>query len=519
MSGPIVTTQGGALQGSAEGNLRVFRGIPYAQPPVGALRWKPPLPADRWNGVRDATEFGSACFQPGAKLAPVYATAPMPMSEDSLTLNIWTPAAGENAPVFFWIHGGALWNGSSRDPLYDGRHLADLGLVVVSINYRLGVLGWLAHPELSAESPEGTSGNYGLLDQIAALQWVRQNIAAFGGDPSNVTIAGESSGALSVMYLMASPAAKGLFAKAIAQSAYMITTPTLREERHGVIAAEHSGRQLADALGKSNIAELRAMDPLELTHAAAAARFPPLGVVDGLLLPDQLVAVFERGDQAHVPILAGFNSGEIRSLRMLAPPPPPTAADYEHAIRAAYGDLADAFLQLYPSSDVQESIFAATRDGSYGWTAERLVRNQCTIGQRAYLYLFDHGYESARQMGLHAFHASEIPYVLGTREGTPPNWPKVPAASDEAALSRAMMAYWASFAREGRPVAPHQPTWPEYQGARGYMHFAEAPDAAADLMPGMFELHEAVVGRRRADGRVAWNWNVGIAAPLPRPHR
>ena len=231
-----------------EGDLRVFKGIPYALPPVGSARWKPPSPMPRWAGVRKATEFGPACFQPKAQLSSIYAWTPVPMSEDCLTLNIWAPTGARKAPVFFWIHGGALTTGSSRDALYDGARLAEQGIVVVSINYRLGVLGWLAHPELSEESPLGISGNYGLLDQIEALQWVRRNIGAFGGDPSNVTIAGESAGGLSVMYLMAAPPARGLFAKAIAESAYMISTPELKQ----------SSLRLAIGRGKRREARRRA---------------------------------------------------------------------------------------------------------------------------------------------------------------------------------------------------------------------------------------------------------------------
>ena len=208
----------GKMKGTIEGNLRVFKGIPYARPPVGNLRWKAPLPLPRWQGIRETTAFGPACFQPANTFVSIYVGHPMPMSEDCLTLNIWAPADAHDAPVFFWIYGGALWGGASRDALYDGARLAEHGVVVVSINYRLGVLGWLAHPQLSAESPQGISGNYGLLDQIAALKWVRSNIGTFGGDPANVTIAGESAGGLSVMYLMVSPEARNLFAKEIGRA-------------------------------------------------------------------------------------------------------------------------------------------------------------------------------------------------------------------------------------------------------------------------------------------------------------
>lgn len=510
---PVVKAPAGTLAGQADGAVNVFKGIPYAQPPVGPLRWKPPAPLPHWSGTKQATEFGPACVQPVSKFVSVYSGPTLPMSEDCLTLNIWAPANAHNAPVFFWIYGGALWGGASREPMYDGTRLAERGVIVVSINYRLGVLGWLAHPELSAESPQGISGNYGLLDQIAALRWVKDNIGAFGGDPSNVTIAGESAGGLSVMYLMASPDARGLFAKAIAESAYMVSTPALKDSKYGMPSAESTGEKLATALHAPNIAALRAMDARALTDAAAAAFFPPFGAVDGHVLPDQLVTVFDKREEAPVPILAGFNQGEIRSLRILAPKVPASAADYEKTIRAKYGDLADAFLKLYPSSNMQESIWATTRDALYGWTAERLVRDQTAIGQPSYLYLFDHGYPAMDDAGLHAFHASELPYVFGTVDRLGPNWPKPPATPEEAKLSDAMIGYWTSFARTGKPVAADAPNWPAYDSTAAYMHITTAPEPSTHLMPGMFTLNEDVVCRRRAAGDVAWNWNVGLVSP------
>ena len=207
-SAPVVDAPSGAVKGQADGEILSFKGIPYALPPVQGRRWRPPAPMPRWQGVRAATDFGPACVQPQGKSQSIYSGDPMPVSEDCLTLNIWAPAHAKGAPVFFWIHGGALVTGSSREPVYDGKRFAERGVIVVSINYRLGVLGWLAHPELSKESPDDVSGNYGLLDQVAALRWVRRNIAAFGGDARNVTIFGESAGALSVEYLLASPVAR-----------------------------------------------------------------------------------------------------------------------------------------------------------------------------------------------------------------------------------------------------------------------------------------------------------------------
>ncbi|MCS6622553.1 carboxylesterase family protein [Roseibacterium beibuensis] len=518
LADPVVEAPAGALRGETADGVIVFRGIPYAAPPVGWRRWRPPAEAPRWRGTRDATRFGAACHQPTARGTSIYAAAEAPtMSEDCLFLNVWAPEGVREAPVFVWIHGGALSTGASHEAMYDGaRMAASQGMVVVSINYRLGVLGYLAHPELSAESRKDVSGNYGLLDQIAALKWIEANIGAFGGDPDNVTIAGESAGALSVTYLMASPGARGLFDRAIAQSAYMISTPELRSRRYGDPPAEAVGVWLQAQLGLTNLADLRAMDAQDLTTRSLATGYMPWGTIDGQVLPEQLVQVFDRGEQAPVPLLVGFNQGEIRSLRVLAPPAPDSAAAYEEAVRGRYGELADAFLALYPSDSLAESVLAAPRDALYGWTAERMARRQTALGQPAFLYLFDHGYPAADEADLHAFHAAEIPYVFGNLDRTPPRWPAIPETPLEQGLSDAMMGYWASFARDGVPTAPGQPDWPAYGQPRAYMAFEEGPMVRERLMPGMFELRETEVCRRRVAGGTPWNWAVGIvAAPLP----
>ena len=509
----VVNPPAGKLQGTSERQLQVFKGIPYALPPTGEMRWKPPLPMPKWKGTREATQFGAACIQPKGKPDSIYFWNLPKTSEDCLYLNVWSPANARKAPVFVWIHGGALSGGSGSEPMYDGAKLAERGIVVVTINYRLGALGFLVHPGLSAESRRNISGNYGLLDQIQALEWVKRNIAAFGGDPGNVTIAGESAGGLSVMYLMATPSAHGLFHKAVMQSAYMITAQELRTATHGGFSGEAVGIWLADKLGAGDLAGLRSMDAQKVVDGAAALGFFPFFVIDGRLLPRQVVEVFDRGEQARVPLLAGFNSGEIRSLRVLAPAVPADAATYEKEIRARYSDLADSFLKLYPASDMQESIWATTRDSLYGWTAERLAMKQTAAGAPSYLYLFDHGYPAANEKGMHAFHASEIPYVFGTADKAPQNWPKVPETYLEAHLSNAMLDYWASFTRTGVPSAAGQPAWPAYGTERAYMAFEDVPLPKKHLMPGMYEFNEQVVCRRRAAGGIPWHWNVGIASP------
>nr|WP_231736167.1 MULTISPECIES: carboxylesterase family protein [unclassified Sphingopyxis] len=511
---PVVEAPAGTVEGKSVGKLRLFKGIPYAEAPVGPLRWKPPVALPAWAGVRKAQAFGAACIQPRPTAIGIYTNPPAKMSEDCLTLNIWTPEGAKDAPVIVWIHGGALTNGYSHEPMYDGAKLAARGAVIVSINYRLGALGYLAHPELSKESPDGVSGNYGLLDQIAALQWVKANIGAFGGDAGNVTIAGESAGALSVMYLMTAPKARGLFHKAIAQSAYMISTPSLREARHGEVPAETMGAKVAAALGAADLAALRAMDAGALNDGTLKAGYFPWGTVDGKVLPRQLVDSFDAGEQAPVPMIAGFNIGEIRSLRILAPPPPASAAAYEGAIRERYGDLADGWLKLYPATNLGEAVLATTRDALYGWTSERLALKQSALGQNAYLYLFDHGYPAASEAGLHGFHAAEIPYVFGTAADTPPYWPKIPDTVAEKRFAAAMGDYWVSFARTGQPEAAGQAVWKPYGSDAAFLAFADIPRPGARLMPGMYRLHEAAMCRRRAAGNVAWNWNTGIVSPV-----
>ena len=513
----VVDTASGPVRGVARDGLKIFKGIPFAAPPTGDARWTPPAPVPAWDDAFDASEFGNACMQPRRRGFSIYADSSLPdTSEDCLNLNVWAPENAANAPVFVWIHGGSLTSGAGSQSLYNGAEFAKRGIVYVSINYRLGVLGYLAHPDLSTESPDGVSGNYGLLDQIAALEWVEDNIAAFGGDPDNVTIAGESAGALSVTYLMTAPAARGLFDRAIAQSAYMLSTPELKETSFGAPSAETTGAYVAGKVGAEDLAALRAMEPQTLIEKAAQAGYIPWGTVDGLTLPGQPVNVFDEGEQAPVPVMAGFNSGEIRSLRFLLPKAPSNAEDYEAAIRKGYGDLAGAALEHYPSRDIDEAMLAATRDAMYGWTAERLVRKQGEIGQPGFLYIFDHGYPAADQNGLNAFHASELPYMFGNLDRISEFWPAPPDTAEERALSEAMIGYWASFARDGAPVAADQPAWRPYGADEAYMYFADTPHGAdTDLLPGMFELHEEVMCRRRA-ADVGWTWNVGvIAPPLP----
>lgn len=511
-AGVVVISPAGAVEGVSVDGITAFKGLPFAKAPVGPRRWTAPEALPTWQGVRDASQFGAACPQPISRPGSIYASPLDKIDEDCLFLNIWAPEKAEKAPVIVWIHGGSLVTGAGHEAMYDGTGLAQRDAVIVSVNYRLGVLGYMAHPELSAENPKGLSGNYGLLDQVRALEWVRDNIAAFGGDPDNVTIAGESAGALSVMYLMATPKARGLFHKAILQSAYLISTPALRTSPHGELPAEEGGRLLGEKLGR-DLKGLRDMDAQELMLAAIANGFGPWGAVDGDILPDQLVNIFDRGEQAQVPVLAGYNQGEIRTLRMLAPPEPTDPVAYEAAIRARYGDLADAFLHQHPSSNMGESVMTTVRDMLYGWTAHRLVKSQTAKGQNAFLYYFDHAYPATTKLNLHAFHAAEIPYVFGTFDRSPVMWPRPKVTVAEGRLSESLGDYWVSFARDGQPASSNGPHWPSYGRQKNYLHIGDEARLGQDLAPGLFELNEEVVCRRIQQGGIPWNWNVGLWAP------
>lgn len=515
---PQVQTRTGIVQGVTEAATRVdaYKGIPYAKPPIGNLRWRAPVPAPAWKGVRDARSFGHSCLQPPYPPTSVYFGDIASPSEDCLTLNVWAPSGARKLPVMVWIHGGGLLRGGSSEPMYDGAKMAQQGIIVVSINYRLGLLGFFAHPALSAESSQRVSGNYGLLDQIEALRWVRDNIAEFGGDPSQVTIAGESAGGLSVISLLASPLAHGLFSRAIVQSAYMQTNRALRDDALGLRSAEAEGEALAKAAGVSTAAALRAADPVKLFMAGLASKWGPEPVIDGVVLPRQLFETFAHGEQAKVPVIAGFNEGEIRSLLYFMPSEiPASRAAYEADVRRRFGAEADAFLAVYPGVDPREDVMASIRDGACDWTAQALVRRQAEAGLPSYLYYFRHSTPSQRARDLAAFHASELPYIfgqVGESAALGPNWPRPPLSNAESQLADAMMSYWVSFVRDGIPTASNMPPWPRYTTEqRGYLDIDEQPSAARDLHPGAFAFADRLIQTRRQQGR-GWRLDIGFSA-------
>jgi para-nitrobenzyl esterase len=461
----VVKTSFGAIAGvpSGDGAVLSFRGIPYAAPPIGDLRWRAPKFPARWKGTLNADHFGASCIQgPNKEFLPwtkefMYVT---PVSEDCLFLNIWTPQANAAAklPVLVYIHGGAFTGGSGDVPVYDGEALARTGMVIVTINYRLGVLGFLAHPALTSESEHPTgkhsegmmhrgSGNYGLLDQIAALEWVQENIRLFGGDSAHVVVAGQSAGAMSVADLLASPLAKGLFSSAIADSGIGgrgVPMQTLEE-------AENAGVKFATQKKADTIEVLRAI-PAEQLVAPPGSRFAP--IIDGWVVPDNpMVLTTQRGTDNDVPVMTGFqaNDGALGGPRVTS------VAQYEKHARQAYGSMADEFLKLYPvagDDEAKQTYVAAERDrlraGLYLWASARAETHRTPV----YVYYFDRAVPWPAHPEYGAFHSGELPYTFGNLDKFDRPWEPV-----DHTISQMMMAFWKNMAVNGQPNGPTVPHW------------------------------------------------------------
>ena len=460
----LVVTDQGPVQGVRSGETYVFKGIPYAQPPVGELRFKPPEPPGCSGGILEASTFGNKCPQ-------LDSSAKVVGDEDCLYLNVWQPAQppGVNnpRPVMFFIHGGGNVQGSASQQLadgtyiYDGEQLASNGdVVVVTINYRLGPFGWLAHPALTSESGNDSSGNYGLLDEIAALQWVRRNISAFGGDPSQVMVFGESAGALDTCALVASPLAKDLFSRALMESGGCLATPQAQREAAGEAAASKAGCDTAGDL----LTCLRGLSTEQLMAAGAGTvnvagvgigSYGP--VIDGYALKDQPNSVIAAGEHNHVPMVIGSNSDETSTYV----PAIPTCQQYAAAVRSLYPTLADEALQQYPCEQYptpQKAYIALTSDARFICTARRDARAFVKGQQEAtFRYVFTHGIDTPQGKANGAFHGLELLWVfqhLNVSGYTP--------SKGELALADAMLQYWTQFAATGDPNADGVPPWPQY---------------------------------------------------------
>ena len=481
----LVKVDGGKVQGTLTGGVAAFKGIPYAAPPVGALRWKAPQPATRWKGVRQAVEFGPHCMQ--GNIYGDMGFRDKGPSEDCLSLNVWTPAASAAArlPVMVWIYGGGFGAGATSEGRQDGQNLAKKGVVVVSMNYRLGVFGFFSHADLAKESGHDSSGNYGLLDQVAALQWVHRNIAAFGGDPAQVTIFGESAGSFSVSAQMASPLAQGLFQRAIGESgAYFSTTLPLLP----LAKSEEADAKFAESIGAHSLADMRAKPPAQLLDAAVKQHeiwFAPN--IDGYFLPQTVREIYAAGKQSHVPLLAGWNHDE-GGYGSIFQKDAPTAANFTAYAHKHFGDRAEEFLKLYPAAgdeQAQQSAQDLAGDQFIAFSTWKWLEMQGATGQSTlYRYEFDdappapakpEARASAPPRG--AYHSAEIEFVFGALASKDLPW-----RPEDKALSDLMSTYWSNFAKTGDPNGAGLPRWPVYNSQANYpvMHLDATSHAAPD---------------------------------------
>jgi para-nitrobenzyl esterase len=493
-----VKVEQGLLEGKAEDGLTVYRGIPFAAPPVGDLRWRAPQPAAAWKGVRQATSFAPQCVQGG--FGPP--DAKTPMSEDCLYLNVWTPAkaATDKVPVLVWIYGGGFNAGGTSIPGYSGEVLAKKGVVLISIAYRVGNLGFLAHPELTAESPQHVSGNYGLLDMIAALQWIKKNAAAFGGDPDKVTIFGESAGGIAVSQLSASPLAKGLFVGAISESGGSFGPPRASggpgENMRLLASAEKDGLAFAKNAGAASLAELRQIPAEKLIKATRGMAWP---IIDGWVIPSGQVTLYDAKRFNDTPILVGYNSDEGLSFSHF-----PSPQAYIEATRQRFGAFSDKLLEAYPAGDKghPKSARDLSRDAAFGWHTWTWAKKQASLGKnKAYLYYFDQHPDyppGSPREGQGIWHGGEVSYVFG--HDFDPQLGK-PTASD-LAISDAMTTYWTNFAKFGNPNGPGVPQWPSFSEAHpDLMVFGgTAHVGAVDNLAGLKTLDAYFAWRRSPEG-------------------
>jgi len=504
-----IKTDKGKVEGSltTDGKVRAFKGIPYAAPPVGDLRWQPPQAAAKWKGVRPAKDFGSHCVQTGGYPDMIFHDPGE--SEDCLTLNVWTPADAKpgSLPVMVWIYGGGFNTGGTSESRQDGQFLAHRNVVVVSMNYRLGIFGFFVHPALTAESPHHASGNYGLMDQAAAIQWVRKNIEDFGGDPNNITVFGESAGSFSVSAQMASPLAKDLLSKAIGESGAAFYSAGLgfepREARE-----QRDAKFAQDVLHATTLAELRKLSADDLVKAATAKTDPPpphFGPdVDGWFLPDSVPNIYAAGKQAHIPLIGGWNHDEMRGAVVLAKEKV-TAETFKAQAKGEFAESADKFLAVYPATTDDEAVASAgdyAGDRFIAFSTWRWLDAQVQTGNApVYRYRLDLGSpgDKFHPAAIGAFHSDDIEYVFGTLDSRQ----EFTARPEDRKLSDQIQTYWTNFARTGDPngggSSPDLPKWPTYNAASGWMvmHLDATPEAKADSQRDRYVFLDSVWGKPR----------------------
>jgi len=467
----IIVTKNGKIEGTIENGIRTFKGIPFAAPPVGDLRWKAPQPVKSWDDVLKAYKFAPGSVQ----------NQKLEQSEDCLYLNVWTQAksAKDKLPVMVWIHGGGFTAGAPLEATYFGEKLTNKGVIYVSIAYRLGALGFLAHPELSAESPNKVSGNYGLLDMIEALKWVKKNISAFGGDPNKVTIFGESAGAIAISNLCASPLAKGLFAGAISESGGSFGPVEASSRRDGIVSlkgAENNGIEFMKQLNVTSVAELRKINPQEFFKVRAGGFWPN---ADGYVIPDDQYKLYETKKFNDVNVLIGFNSDEGGQFTRASNP-----EAYKKGIEARFGNFAGKILEAYPGNTDEQTYTSSAdifRETAFGWPTWTWARLQSRTGKsNVFLYYFDQKQPTNPRMPKElrgAPHAAEIKYVLENID------PKTYGEAD-LKLSDLMGTYWTNFAKYGNPNGEKLPEWPKFtENNQKVMYFKNTSEQSSEAKP------------------------------------
>lgn len=478
----LTTSQGKLIGTSSATNndISVFKGIPFAKPPVGSRRWTHSELADTWEASRLATQFSPACMQHPYPEGTFFSRPSLPTSEDCLYLNIWSGAkAEEKLPVMLWIHGGALTRGTAAISAYDGTALASKGVIVVSINYRLDVFGYFSHPELKLGNGQ-PAANFGTSDQVTALRWVKKYISEYGGDPDNVTIFGESAGSRSVHHLMSTPAAKGLFHRAIGQSGSSLES--MSDARLTASASNQMALNYQLAAKAESLADLKQIDAASILTTAKDFRFRP--VLDGNIFEDQIYTLFEQGQYNSVPLMVGFNADEGTTLGVAAAVPK-TQQGYKASVHKRFGTLADEFLTIYPADDLYRSTMDAFRDSFVTWSMQTWAMRMANTSQAAYLYYFTFE-PSGEKLG--AYHAAEIVYAFNNidlvLESVPDNHKR---------LAETMSDYWVSFAKSGTPNANGLTAWMPYsKDNRQYIELGDRVTGKKDLLPGIWEFHDKI---------------------------